>query len=258
MLQKKILRLAKILNRFTLDNISTILELNEQDEKTALEYLSVIAKKGFIKKTRNKQYLYLDKKTKTPVKQAKPLKKIENTKPEPVFDTTRVSPKIIDITKDKSYKIYLNAKGRTREQADKYLAVLQASGGLSGAKLRFFINQWNEKFPDKKTSYQSVMRARKSLMHEGITSLLAKYGNNSKSKSSVDDYLYEYFKEYYLLFGVIPTSWAIELAMEKFMQLHPEKEHKQPSYLSFRRRLLKEFTREQIKQFRTVKIKGGQ
>jgi len=51
---------------------------------------------------------------------------------------------------------------------------------------------------------------------------------------------------------------AINLATSKLMEKNPEIQwYKPPSVFSFKRRLLKDFTEEEIKQFRTVKIKGG-
>lgn len=251
MIWKKLLKLIRIMARFSIDDIASILEI---DEKTVLLYFSDLENKGIIKKISEQRYMYVA------AKKIKPTNK-STKRVMPTYENKKIPsiiPKklIIDITKDDDYQIYITAPPWAKKKADKYLAVLEAAGGLSGSKLRFFIRQWNKKFPEMKTSFASVMRARKTLYEEGVAALLAGYTVFEKCKSSVNDEIYKYFKEFYLSFEVVAMTSAIKRASEKYFQMHPDSDYSLPSYVCFRNRLLNEFTKEEIKQFRTVEIKG--
>ncbi|MEI8389584.1 MAG: hypothetical protein WCG23_06820 [bacterium] len=251
MRQTKLLKLVRMMSKFTSDDVSAILEI---DEETTLFYLSDLENKGIIKKITGGRYIHIPEKkdnmsAKTDVK-AKPTYEDKKIPP--------ITPKklVIDITKDEDYQIYLNAPAWAKKKADKYLAVLEASGGLGGEKLKFFIKQWNKKFPEMKTSRSSLLRARNSLLEGGVAALLAGYTSFTRHKSSVKEEIYKYFKEFYLSFEVVTMVDAINRAKEKYFQLHPDSDYKIPSYICFRNRILREFTREELKQFRTVQIKG--
>lgn len=242
MIQKKLLKLAKMMSRFTLDDILFTLEI---DEQTATLNINKFEDLGIIKRISETEFLYSSDKKNT-------------KKQEAGFDLSKVTPSSLDITKDKDYHLYLSAPRGVKKKADKYLKVLESSGGLTGKKLRFFIEQWNTQFPDMKTSFASVMRARKRLLYEGLASLLANYHNYStKVKSKVGSDLYQYFKEFYLTYNAIPMTEAIRLATKKFLEQNPDIVwYSPPSYLCFQRRILSEFTREEIGQFRRLKIEG--
>ena len=251
MRQTKLLKLVKMMSKFTSDDVSSILEI---DEETTLLSLSELENKGIIKKISEGRYIHSpEKKDNTHNKLVGRAKlTFEDKKLPPVIPKKLV----IDITKDEDYQIYLNAPAWAKKKADKYLAVLEASGGLSGEKLKFFIKQWNKKFPEMKTSRASVLRARKTLSEEGVAALLAGYACFDRHKSSVNEDIYKYFKEFYLSFEVVTMIDAINRAKEKYFQIHPDSDYKIPSYVCFRNRILREFTREELKQFRTVQIKG--
>lgn len=93
--------------------------------------------------------------------------------------------------------VYSSAPEYSRKKADKYLSVLNASKGLKGNELRSFIEEWNCKYPEAKTSYARVVDARKLYDQNGISGLLAEYGKNA-GKSKIDDDDYEYFKSLFL------------------------------------------------------------
>ncbi len=98
---------------------------------------------------------------------------------------------------------YTNAPVYARKKADKYMSILKASEGMKGTALKSFINDWNRKHPDMKTSYQRVVEAKKLFKEQGITGLLAKYGSKAgTTKIGSEDY--EYFKSLFLKEGA-PT-----------------------------------------------------
>lgn len=75
-------------------------------------------------------------------------------------------------------QIYSNAPSWAKLKADKYLTILNAAVGLKGDRLKEFIRTWNQENPELKTSYQSILRARKAYEQQGVGGLLAQYGKN--------------------------------------------------------------------------------
>ncbi len=106
-------------------------------------------------------------------------------------------------------EIYAAAPEWAKRQADKYLRIVQATSGLKGAALRQFITEWNGQNPDLKTSYDSVLEARKKYAEQGITGLLAKYGH-SAGITKVQDEHFNYFKTAYLKEGApsVKSCWT--------------------------------------------------
>lgn len=95
---------------------------------------------------------------------------------------------------------YANAPEYNRRKYDKYMSVINAAGNLKGKKLKYFIDEWNMKHPEFKTSWPRVMDARKTLNELGPLGLLGSYGKLEGS-STVDGFDFEYFKTIYLKEG---------------------------------------------------------
>lgn len=109
-------------------------------------------------------------------------------------------------------EIYSRAPQWAREKADKYLAVLKASEGLTGKALKAFLTAWNNKNPEMKTSYPRVMSMRKIYDEEGISGLLAQYGKRA-GETTVNEDDYEYFKSQYMVEGApsVRSCWIYTL-----------------------------------------------
>lgn len=253
MIQKKIHRLVRLINKFTFDDIAITLELNKEDEKKAHKYLSSLIKKGIIRKISADMYQYIDNQAKTPAKKYGQIFREHKVAPK-----VRINPKVIDISKDDNYQLYLNSSATIKKRIDKYLAVIQASEGLKGSHLESFLKQWNKQFPEMKTSRSSLLNAKKSFISGGLAALLLNRKTpENNSKKEVYDVMYNYFKGYYLTHKAIFLTKAYNLAIKKFKRLNPEiNTFKMPTHSYFRKRLAADFTKEEIRQFRTIKIKG--
>jgi len=237
-----------MMSSFTVDDICSILEI---DAKEINDYLQIFEDAGIIKKVSGSEYIYLPEKT--PKKNYKKQNKSITDK-----ELNDLKPLVIDITKDKHYEIYLNAPEWAKRKADKYLALIQAAGGLRGDKLKFFAKQWSRMFPQLKTSAASIARARKSFREEGLTGLLANYHPHNSGQYKINNELYQMFKELYLTYEAIPMTTAINLTREKFISLRPDLNgYTLPSNSAFKRRLEKEFTIDEVRCFRTLNIKGA-
>jgi hypothetical protein len=130
--------------------------------------------------------------------------------------------------------IYSTAPPWARQKADKYLVVLKAAEGMKGNELRDFIEVWNREHPGFKTSYQSVLRARKIYEHQGISGLLAQYGKNQGETIVRDDW-FKYFKTAYLKEGApsLYSCWVLTLGWARTTEpdLAPESFPSQNAFL---------------------------
>jgi hypothetical protein len=93
---------------------------------------------------------------------------------------------------------YADAPPWARVQADKYVVVLKACEHIRGLELKAFIKEWNEKYPEFKSSYSSICTMRKRYQKYGIDGLLSQYGKSFGSSIVADKY-FEHFKTLYLV-----------------------------------------------------------
>lgn len=117
----------------------------------------------------------------------------------------------VDIIQEKVInQNYSDAPEWAKIQAEKYISVLNSCKYLSGKKLKCFIDDWNNKNPDFKTSYQSINRMRLRFDEFGISGLLAQYGKRF-GDNIIDEKYFEYFKNLYLVEGApsLYSCWEI-------------------------------------------------
>ncbi|MDD3012588.1 MAG: tyrosine-type recombinase/integrase [Candidatus Gastranaerophilales bacterium] len=155
MIQQKIIKLAKGLNNFTFNDVSVLLENDESSINQALDQLVI----SNLLKKRDNLYFYVDKCE---------------------LKRNNLNPKILEDIKlfkkdDEFYQEYSRLSEKHRKKVDKYIQILKASKFLRGNALIEFIELWNKKHPDLKTSYHSVIRARNEYNHYGLKGLTAKY-----------------------------------------------------------------------------------
>jgi putative transposase len=133
--------------------------------------------------------------------------------------------------------LYANAPNYNKKQADKYLLIINQSMGLKGEELKDWIDEWNTKNPDEKTSYPRVLDARKKYLEYGIAGILGKYGNNG-GETKVENSDYEYFKNLYLKQGgpSAKSCWLYTLGNAARRNPNLDK-NTFPSSTSFMRRL---------------------
>ncbi len=143
-------------------------------------------------------------------------------------------------------EIYAAAPEWSKRQADKYLWILRAASGHRGAALRQFIAEWNEQHPNLKTSYDSVLEARKKYAQQGVAGLLAQYGHNV-GLTKVQDEHYKYFKDAYLKEGGPSTKSCWTRTLGYARNLDPQvKPETFPSPSTFLRRLEREIPKSSI------------
>lgn len=138
---------------------------------------------------------------------------------------------------------YSEAPNWAKQQAEKYLEILENSDGLKGNDLKQFIDEWNES--NEPTSYSSVIKMRRRYFRYGLSGLLSRHGQHLRGSSVKDDY-FEYFKTLYLVEGApsLRTCWDLTLgyAIRKF---NADRETF-PSFMAFKRRLDKEIPKQGI------------
>jgi hypothetical protein len=157
-----------------------------------------------------------------------------------LLESARNARKVCISAKDD--EAFKNAPDFNKAKALKYISLIKRTHGLYGKKLRRFINKYNEQNPGSKTSYASLMRARRIFAHKGKSGLISSYGKG-KGKSCVHDIYYKFFKELYLSPLRLSVAECVKEVQDSF--LIPQEE--MPSVVSFSRRLHREMPPEQIK-----------
>lgn len=138
---------------------------------------------------------------------------------------------------------YSEAPNWAKQQAEKYLEVLENSDGLKGNDLKQFIEKWNNS--NEPTSYSSVIKMRRRYFRYGLNGLLSKHGQHLRGSSVKDDY-FEYFKTLYLVEGApsLRTCWDLTLGYA-IREFNADRETF-PSFMAFKRRLDKEIPKQGI------------
>ena len=132
----------------------------------------------------------------------------------------------------------------------KYLTAMKAAGSLRGAALHLFLKNFAEHNPEYKVNYSSFMKARKDYLTSGISGLIPNYGNKNKC-SIIKDEEYSAFRELYLTPDSRSVAGCLKLMKEKGVF---GDRIIIPTEISFKRRLLKDFSVDEIKQIRTKHI----
>lgn len=138
---------------------------------------------------------------------------------------------------------YSEAPSWAKQQAEKYLEILENSDGLKGNDLKQFIEEWNK--TNEPTSYSSVIKMRRRYFRYGLNGLLSKHGQHLRGSSVKDDY-FEYFKTLYLVEGApsLRTCWDLTLGYA-IREFNADRETF-PSFMAFKRRLDKEIPKQGI------------
>jgi hypothetical protein len=152
--------------------------------------------------------------------------------------TTSEKPELSDAEADSI--LYGNAPEWARRRADKYLNILKACEGLSGSELAQWLDSWNREHPEIKTSYARILDARKKYSVEGISGLLARYGNRA-GKSEINKIYLDEFKKLWMIEGApsLRSCWLRVIGMAKRMDQEIDASSF-PSPIAFKRRLDRE------------------
>ena len=238
---KKIRYLSRKLKAFTFEDIFLLAETPKEKLQNTLQELIT---EGVLKKT-NQGFVYCEFKQIPP--STEPV--VRNFAPKVVQEedfvkfTEIYTPNIKNLTPQELEKI----PEYNRKKRDKYLHLLKITNGLHGKKLMEFIKEYNELNPSNKTSYANLIRKRNAYVRYGDSALISNFGTPRKPYyTDMEDY-YAIFKNFYLTdYGVSLKKCRENVA--KIFQIPLEKF---PSVMSFRRRLYKDFTKEELRNIRS-------
>lgn len=133
-----------------------------------------------------------------------------------------------------------------RKKYIKFFGLLKLTRGLYGKQLVEFIREYNKQNPDDKTSYANIIRKRNIYVRYGPEALVAKFGEPRKLYYPDMEKYYMVFKKYYFS----PKKLNIEACRQlTAKELHIPLEQF-PHRITFRRRLLKDYTTIEIKNKR--------
>lgn len=145
---------------------------------------------------------------------------------------------------EKEQNIYDNAPDWGKKYVEKYLTIFKLMGKLKGYALSEFIQKLNIEHPELKTSYASVMYARRRYAEMGLEGLLPKYGH-AVNNSSVPKNMYDDFKKLYFSSKKISLEKAV-----KSLENLGYSQDALPTSKCFARLLSKEYSQEYIATMR--------
>lgn len=146
-------------------------------------------------------------------------------------------------------KFYKDSPAWAKKQAKKYVELIEKTEGMKHKEIVEFLENWNEKHPDKKSSYSALCKARVKYEQFGEDALLSKKGSK-EDKYRVKPEYYEYYKDLYMQ-PAAPSAidcWMQTLNYAK--QKDKIKTANFPCDKTFDRLLKKEYSPEQIKRAR--------
>lgn len=237
---KKIRYLSRKLKAFTFEDIFLLAETPKEKLQSALQEL---IEEGVLKKT-NQGFVFCEFKQIPPP--TEPV--VRNTATRFIQNEGFVkfveinTPNIKNLTSQELEEI----PEYNRKKRDKYLHLLKMTNGLHGKELMEFIDEYNQLNPSNRTSYANLIRKRNAYVRYGDAALISKFGTPRKPYYPDMEEYYAIFKKFYLSnYGVSirksreNTAKIFQIPLEKF-----------PSVMTFRRRLRKDFSSEEIRSIR--------
>lgn len=219
-----IIKSARRLDKFTIDDIILVSELKEQE---ATNILSELLNEKIVVKNANAYYF--------------------NTKGVNNNGIDEVKPIIIE--KEEGYDYFLTLSKETQERIRSYIALLNFVNQAGGKNSKQLVELFNQTSGYKNISLCTLGRIRTNYKRYGFKGVLPSYSAGNV-ESSIPDELFNYFKKYYLTNEKLSATDAIYRAQK---QLQDEQKIEQPyAYASaaFLRKLKTEFTSQQIEYFR--------
>ena len=219
-----IIKTARRLDKFTLDDVIQVTDIDEQD---VIVILSELLKEKIVVKNGNTYYF--------------------NTKW--VNNNGSAEVKLIIIEKEKGYDYFLTLSKKTQERIKSYIDLLNFVNQAGGKNSKQLVELFNQTSGYKSISLCTLSRIRTNYKRYGFKGVLPSYSAGNV-ESSIPDELFNYFKKYYLTNEKLSATDAIYRAQK---QLQDEQKIEQPyAYASaaFLRKLKTEFTSQQIEYFR--------
>ena len=154
-------------------------------------------------------------------------------------------PELVDVATHKDdidmvARAYDRSCGRSKKNFDKWTLILLKCEGITGTKeLGRFVDEWNKKHPEMKTSIKSIYRQRAAVEDCGKIALI---NHRETMQSTVRDEWFEDFKTAYLTANKISVFSCRLIALGKAMERGEIRSDAEfPSQSAFVRRLKKEF-----------------
>lgn len=243
-MKQKMLKLIKILNKFTLNDILTMSDFTEKD---TIKILTDFEECNLIKKISGTEYIY--------VEQFKP--EVINTPSQKQFRNVNFKePEIKTVepmelfSSDDELKYFQSLSDNNKKHIVKILTIFKLTENLHGRDLIKYLKELAKKNSDYATSYSSFKRYQRMYFLAGVRGLSRKYGkNNSTAKTIVPPDMYEIFKQYYLS----PKKYSVLTSWKMVCMKFPDADV--PTDKSFYRLLQREYSPEYIKKLRETPIK---
>ncbi len=219
-----IIKSARRLDKFTLDDIILVSEIDEQE---VTNILSELLNEKIVVKNGNTYYFNI--------------KGVNNNGIDEV--------KSIIIEKEKGYDYFLTLSKKTQERIRSYIDLLNFVNQAGGKNSKQLVELFNQTSGYKNISLCTLGRIRTNYKRYGFKGILPSYSAGNV-ESSIPDELFNYFKKYYLTNEKLSANEAIYRAQK---QLQAEQKMEQPyAYASaaFLRKLKSEFNPQQIEYFR--------
>lgn len=220
-----IIKTARRLDKFSLDEMIIVSEIDEQE---VTDILSELLKEKIVVKNNNTYYFNT--------------KGVNN-------NNSKAEIKPIIIENEDGYNYFLTLSKETQERIRKYIELLNFVNQTGGKNTRQLVELFNQNSGYKSISLCTLGRIRTNFKRYGFKGILPVYSAGNV-ESSIPDELFNYFKKYYLTNEKLSATEAIYKAQK---QLQTEQKIEQPyAYTSnaFLRNLKSEFTKEQIEYFR--------
>lgn len=241
----QILKLAKNLGRFSLDDVLVMINSNKSKIQ---EILLKLENELIIKKMGETQYLYIklkNTKKSTSKKNVEKLKKKISLK---VKLTNSLTP--IQLFNDEDeLKIYESVPEGIKKRIYKYILLMNLTQGLIGQDLALSLEQIGKEYPKYNVSYCTFKRHQGRYLREGIKALIPKYHQRKRYKR-IDPEIYEYFKKLYLH----PRRFSMTKCLELIKESEEFKNAQIPDRTTLREHLYNEYTPKKIKEIRFRKI----
>lgn len=223
-----IIKSARRLDKFSLDDIILVSEIDEQEVK---DILSELLNEKIIIKNNNTYFFNIKNKS----KKGKTASERE------------IKPIIIE--KEEGYDYFLTLNKDTQERIRSYIDLLNFVNQAGGKNSKQLVELFNQASGCKNISLCTLGRIRTNYKRYGLKGILPAYSTGN-IESSIPDELFNYFKKYYLTKEKLSATDAIYKAQK---QLQAEQKIEQPyAYTSgaLLRKLKSEFSPQQIKYFR--------
>ena len=238
---KKIRYLSRKLKAFTFEDIFL---LAETPKEILLSILQELVDEGTLKKT-NQEFVCCEfKQTPPPTEPV-----VKNTITKCIWHEDFVKFAEIDTpnTKNLTSQELEEIPEYNRKKRDKYLHLLKITNGLHGKKLMEFIAEYNKLNPQNRTSYANLIRKRNTYVRYGDSALISKFGTPRKVYYPDMEEYYAIFKKFYLS----NSGRSLEECRKNVAKIFQIPLEKFPSVITFRRRLYKDFSKEEIRSIRS-------